>query len=251
MDTLQGSVAADEFEFPTRISARGVIAGVLVALALEAMLMVLGAAIGLSAFQPRGDVAKGIGVGFAVWLVLTMIVSAFVGSWIASGAARAVRVRDGVLHGVVTWAAVTVIGVSLLGGAIRSTLGGIFGLAGTATQAIAASPAANQAAANAGQGGGVQQQIDKAAGNLSANSQQLAAKANQAASGAAIGSWGVFAMMLLPMLAALGGGVFGTNRERRASGLAQESPRPGRRRAVVTSPRTHGRDVPTQPLPST
>jgi hypothetical protein len=253
MDTVRGSVVATEVEFPTRISARGVIAGLLVALAIAALMMVLGAAIGLTAFEPRGDVAKGLGIGFAAWTLFTLIVSAFFGGWVGAASARAIRTRDGVLHGVVTWAAVTVVGVALVGGAVRSTLSGIFGVAKTATQAAASSPAANQAATQAAQGaqqqGGVQQQIGNAVGNIRQNPQELAAKANQAAGGAAIGSWGMFLALVLPLGAAIGGGAWASGRERHVVGLTGDRREP-HRRAAVTSP-THTGDVPTRPIPST
>jgi hypothetical protein len=236
-----------DVEFPTRVSARGVIAGVLVGLAFEVMLMVLGAAIGLTAFEPSGDVAKGLGIGFAAWTLLALIVSAFVGGWVATGAARAIRRRDGVLHGLVTWAAVTVVGVMLVGGAVSSAVSGMFGVAKTATQAAASSPAVNRAVTNQAQQPGVQQQIGNAIGNVTSNPQQLAAKADRAAGGAAIGGWGLFAMLLLPMLAAIGGGAIASGRERRAGGLVPERAT-RKRKPVVTSPTRTG-DLPTQPLP--
>ena len=52
MDTVQGSTDIADVRFATRVSARGVVSGLLVGLALEATLLVLGAAIGLSALQP-------------------------------------------------------------------------------------------------------------------------------------------------------------------------------------------------------
>ncbi|MDB4968615.1 MAG: hypothetical protein JWN44_4304 [Myxococcales bacterium] len=248
MDTVYGAADMTNVEFPTRVSARGILSGVLVGLAFALMLMVLGAAIGLTAFEPRGDVAKGLGIGFAGWVLLSLIISAFVGGWIATSAARAVRRRDGVLHGMVTWAAVTLVGVSLLGGAVRSAVGGIFGIAKTATQAAASSPAVNRAASDAAQQPGMQQKLGNALDSATANPQQLAAKADQAASGAAMGTWGMLAALLLPLFAAIGGGVVGAGRERRVIGLPAEREL-RRRKPVVVSPSRH--EVPTHPLPST
>jgi len=253
METAGGSFVATDIEFPTRISARGVIAGVLVGLAIAVLMMVLGAAIGLTAFQPRSDVAKGLGIGFAAWSLLTLIVAAFLGGWVAAAAGRAVRRNDGILHGLVTWAAVTLIGVSLVGGAVRSTVAGIFGVAKTATQAAASSPAANRAATEAAsqaqQQGGVQQQIGNAVGDIKSQSQEIAAKANQAAGGAAIGGWSLFAALLLPLGGALAGGAVAAGRTRRAVGLIDE--RRAVRRRVVTGPPSRRDELPTEPLPST
>jgi hypothetical protein len=244
MDTANTVASMTEVEFPTRVSARAIISGVLVGLAFAVMLMVLGAAIGLTAFGPRGDVAKGLGIGFAGWVLLTLIISAFVGGWVATGAARAVRRRDGVLHGLVTWAAVTLVGVSLLGGAVRSAVGGIFGVAKTAAQTAASSEPLQRAIGEKAQQPNVQQQVGNAIDNAKANPQQLAARADQAASGAAVGTWGMFAALVLPLLAAIVGGVIGAARERRIIGLPKE--REMRRR----EPRVVSPSGPAHPIPT-
>ena len=249
MDTVQGSTDIADVQFPTRVSARGVVSGLLVGLALEAMLLVLGAAIGLSALQPSGDVAKGLGIGFAVWLLLTLIISAFFGGWVAAGAGRAIRTRDGVLHGVVTWAAVTVVGLALVGGAVRGAVGSIFGVAKTATQAAASSPAVNRAVDNQAQQGGVQQQIGNAVDQATRNPEQLAAKTSEAAHGAGLGSWGLFIALILPLGAAIGGGAWAAGRERHVAGLPDERTL-RHRKPVVTTP-AHTAEIPTRPIPST
>jgi hypothetical protein len=232
MDTVQGSTDIADVQFPTRVSARGVVSGLLVGLALEATLLVLGAAIGLSALQPTGDVAKGLGIGFAVWLLVTLVISAFFGGWVAAAAGRAVRARDGVLHGVVTWAAVTVVGLALVGGAVRGAVGSIFGIA------------SNQA-----QQPGVQQQIGNAIDQATDNPQQLAAKTNEAAHGAGLGSWGLFIVLIVPLGAAIGGGAWAAGRERRVAGLPDERAL-RHRKPIVTAP-AHTAEMPTRPIPST
>jgi hypothetical protein len=180
MDAVQESSGGTNLDLPSRISARGVISGVLVGLACEAMLMVLGTAIGLTALRPRFGVARDVGLAFSAWLLLATIVSAFFGAMVAAGAARSIRRRDGVLHGVVTWAGVTLIGVSPLGGMI--------------------------------------------------------VRPDESVGSAAIGTWGMFAAMLLPLLAAIGGGALAAGRERRNAGLAGDPRRRLRRRPIVRTP---------------
>jgi hypothetical protein len=245
MDTVYETAGFANAELPSRISARGVIAGVLVALALAVMLMVLGAAVGLSAFAPRGDVAKGLGIGYAAWVLLTLVVSAFFGGWVATGAAHAVRGRDGVLHGVVTWAAVTVLGVALVGGAVRGAIGGMIGVGKTAITA----GAAQQQQSQGQQQPSIRQQIGSALGNATANPRELAATADRAATGAAIGGWSLFAALLLPMVASLLGGFAASGVERRAGRLPKESSR--RRREAMATPAPRATPTtPTEPLPS-
>jgi hypothetical protein len=152
-----------------------------------------------------------------------------------------------VLHGVVTWAAVALVSISVLGGAVRSTIGGMLGLAESATQAAASSPALNQAAGGAAQEGGVQQRLNQALDRSSVDTDRMADKAQQAAGGAAIGGWGLFAALFLPLFTALAGGALGSRRERRVSGLTDErTPR----RPLVVGPRQTG-GLPSEPVPIT
>lgn len=207
MDTVQGSV---DVELPTRVSARGVIAGILVGLALAATVMALGTAIGVTAF-PRAGSPRNLGVGFAAWFLLSLVVGCFSGGWLASGAARALRRRDGVLHGLVTWAAIALISMSLVGSVMRGAAIGVLG-----------------------------------DGALGDDTSGPAASQHR---GAEVGAWGAFAALFLPMLAAIGGGVLGVGRERRVAGLRLER-EARRRRPIVTSPQ-HTGDVPPPrtPLP--
>src|SRR6476646_744434 len=115
----------DPLEIHRRISARAVLAGILVGLALAAMLMALGAAVGATAFS--GSSPRQMGLGFAAWFVMTLTFSAFGGGWIAAGAARALRRRDGVLHAIVTWAAMALASSSLVGGVMHRVAVGMLG----------------------------------------------------------------------------------------------------------------------------
>jgi hypothetical protein len=204
MDTVQGSL---DVELPTRVSARGVIAGILVGLALAAMTMALGTAIGATAFG-RTNSLRNVGVGFASWFLLSLVVGCFAGGWLASGAARALRRRDGVLHGIVTWAAIALISMSLVGTVMR---GATIGLLRGESSPLGEEP-----------GGG------------SSMSERR---------GVAVGAWGSFAALFLPMLAAIGGGVLGVRRERRVAGLVLEK-EARHRRPIVTSPKHTGDVVP-------
>jgi hypothetical protein len=204
METIEGPM---DLELKTRVSVRGIIAGVLVALAFELMLMVLGTAIGTTVFPRRTEVGKGAAIGLASWFMLALLISAFAGGWVAAGGARALRARDGVLQGMVTWAVVSLIGVSLVGGAVRGAVAGIFGLG-----------------------------------------------ADQAAARVAMGNWGLFAALLLPLLAAMLGGVAGAIRERRVIGLPPQREM-RHRKPIVTGPHHTGDrppprvGVPPTPVP--
>lgn len=213
MNTSYVTPSPDSADLPAtavpRPSATAIIAGALVALAVALTLLVLGAAIGVSAMRPSADVAKGVGIGYSVWLLLSLCAGAFAGGAIAARCA-ALRYRGhGALYGVVTWALVTVVGASLAGGAIRSTVSGLFGAAKDTAQIAASSPAVNQQAQQ--QAGALGDQASAAAsraGNV------VAQNAEKAKTGATIGLWALFAALLLPLGAALGGGVVGARRPR-------------------------------------
>jgi hypothetical protein len=185
MDTVQSSLP---IELPARVSVRGVLAGMLVGLALATTLMALGNAIGATAFARVGP-PRAASLEIAGWFLLSFAVGAFAGGWVAAGAARALRRRDGVLHGLVTWAAIALVSLSLVGGVMH----------GVAVGALSGGSLGGEAG-------------DRPQAMLRRKS-------------AEIGAWGTFATMLVPLLAAVGGGVIGASRERRAAGL----------RAAVTS----------------
>jgi hypothetical protein len=101
-------------DFASRISARAVVIGAAVALAALNLLMEVGAALGLFAFGsgPRAvldaEVLRQGGAGLVVWAALSWIAAVFTGAFVATLSARATQARDGLLHGVATWAVVCV-----------------------------------------------------------------------------------------------------------------------------------------------
>jgi hypothetical protein len=182
MDNVTAPLAPETLELHRRISARGVIAGILVGLALAATMIALGTAVGITAFPHSGSV-RGVGIGFAAWFLVSFTVAAFGGGWVAAGASRALRRRDGVLHAIVTWAAMALATSSLIGGVMHRVAAGMLG-----SRSLDGEP-----------GGGMS---------------QLA--------GAQFGAWGAFASLFIPMLAAIAGGLIGASRERQALGLPRK-----------------------------
>ena len=95
-----------------RISVRAVVAGVLVELALVGLLMTLARSLGLW----FGSLEHPLSAGFAVFGIAAWIASALVGAYTAAIVSRSVERRDGIVHGVVTWA------TAVLGAAIVARL---------------------------------------------------------------------------------------------------------------------------------
>lgn len=139
-----------ELEFPIYPVAAGprlrwgaVIAGAAMAMAVTVALNVLG--VGLRIFPGAGPAAApaaAIGLSASWWSLGAGIAAYAAGGWFASRLSDCGRRADGVLYGLVTWAAATLASVYApafaLGGGAGVTASGIFAFATLALQAGAA-----------------------------------------------------------------------------------------------------------------
>lgn len=133
-------------DFIKRISWSAVFAGVLVALVTQMLLSLLGLGIGLGTIDPveEQNPTAGLGIGSAIWYIVSSLLSLFVGGWVAGRLASAPRLFDGIIHGVLTWCLVTLITIYFLtstvgrviGGAGR-LIGGVVRTAGSAVSSVA------------------------------------------------------------------------------------------------------------------
>jgi ElaB/YqjD/DUF883 family membrane-anchored ribosome-binding protein len=133
---------ADDLRGPPavrRISWGAILAGVVVVLVVQMLLMLLGLALGTATIDPAAadtPEASTLGIGGGVWWLAATAISVFVGGWVAGRLAGMPDNTDGMLHGFVTWAVATLIGIYLLSTAIGGLLGGAFGALGSAAQAV-------------------------------------------------------------------------------------------------------------------
>ncbi|MCK9531915.1 MAG: hypothetical protein M0R77_15340 [Gammaproteobacteria bacterium] len=124
-----------------------IFAGAVAGLATYMLLTLLGIAVGLTAAdQAAGEGAGAIPIATAIWSSLSMLIAAFVGGYVAARMSGLARRADGLLHGFVAWATVTVLFAWLATTTIGNLLGGAFGLVAQGAQA-------------AQQGGGITQQL--------------------------------------------------------------------------------------------
>jgi len=132
-----------------RISWGAVLAGVVVALSLQMFLGALGIGIGAGAIDPMQEQnpMNGMGVGAAVWLAVSALVSLFAGGWVAGRLASIPRDIDSMLHGVLTWGFTTLLTFLLLTTAVGGLIGGAMSALGQGASGAA------QAAATAEDGG--------------------------------------------------------------------------------------------------
>jgi hypothetical protein len=98
-----------------RISWGAIFAGVVVMLGLSWLLHLLGISIGVSIADASDTVAMSDGLqgGAAVWLVLSWLISFFVGSLVAARLAGSLDDFSGMLHGMTLWGLGTIVAVVL------------------------------------------------------------------------------------------------------------------------------------------
>ncbi len=116
-----------------RVSWGAVFAGVVMVLAIQLLLSMLGLGIGLSTISPAsGDTpnASSLGIGAGVWWAITYLVALFAGGYVAARLAAAVARLDGALHGLLTWSFTLLVTFYLLSTAVGSVIGGAFSAVG-------------------------------------------------------------------------------------------------------------------------
>lgn len=145
------------FAFINRISWSAVLAGVLIAIVTQMLLSLLGLGIGLGTIDPveEKNPTDGLGIGSAIWYIVSSLLSLFVGGWVAGRLASAPRLFDGIIHGVLTWCLVTLLTIYFL----TTTLGSIIGGAGQLVGGLVKTAGAGVAAAGPGLGNMVQGQL--------------------------------------------------------------------------------------------
>ena len=165
------------FERPfARISWGAIFAGAIIALATQLVLTLIGTAVGLATLNPAtGQNPSGttLGIGAGVWLVISSLVSLFLGGYIAG---RLAGTFNGWLHGLATWAVVTMLTILLL----TTAAGGLIGTAsGLASFAVSNSDRVSRTQLPPA----VQQQIDQLTAHARLNADQAAAQAQQTTPG--------------------------------------------------------------------
>lgn len=130
----------EEVKLPGPLSWRAILAGVAVALAVQLILSILGAAIGLGFIDPRSSDnpdATLVGLAAMIWWTLSGILAAYAGGVAAGRLSGRPATAIAAWHGLVTWAVTVLFIFWLLTTAIGSVVGGAFNLLGTAVGAVA------------------------------------------------------------------------------------------------------------------
>ncbi|KQM22065.1 hypothetical protein [Novosphingobium sp. Leaf2] len=140
---------------PTRISWGAIFGGVVIAIAVQLVLGILGAGIGLTMVDPvEGTTpgASGFGIGGGIYWLITTIVALGAGGYTAARVAGVHERFDALTHGLVVWGVTLILTLYLLTSAVGGIIGGAFRTVGAVAGAAGStvSAAAPKAASIAG-----------------------------------------------------------------------------------------------------
>jgi hypothetical protein len=195
----------------SRISWQAILAGAIAAIATNLVFTLFFAAIGITLTE-AGVRENAVGVGALIATMCSVIISLFVGGWVAAQLTAGETEREAVLYGILTWATVVGISIMMVGIGVRA---GYFALVGGAMVAqqspeVRNSQSWEEAAKNAGV---PQERIDAAKASVDPNRARAVAndpatqqKAHEALVAA---SWAVLVGVLLSLGASIGGALVG------------------------------------------
>jgi hypothetical protein len=172
-----------------RLSWGAIFAGFVIATVLQVALSLLGIGLGFLGWNP-GDPLAALGTGTLIWVIVTAIITLFIGGMVTGRLAGVLTRGDGALHGVVMWALSTLFAVWLVWKMISYLLGSALGIVGGAVSTTAGAVAGGVAQAGAsaiGQAGGInvaaiRREIDTAlrqTGNPALRPESVQARAEQ------------------------------------------------------------------------
>ncbi len=126
----------------TRLSWGAVFAGVVLAIAVQLVLGILGAGIGLTLVDPvEGTTpgASGFGIGAGIYWLITTVVALGAGGYAAARVAGVHERFDALVHGLVVWGVTLILTLYLLTSAVGGIIGGAFRTVGTVAGAAGSS----------------------------------------------------------------------------------------------------------------
>jgi hypothetical protein len=114
-----------------------VFAGLVVGIAIQITLTLLGLAIGAGSVDlDESQPAQGIPLGTGIWTGISMLISAFMGSYVTARLSGSVLRADGMYHGAVVWGVTWLVFTWLATTAMATMVGGLFSAFGSGLQAF-------------------------------------------------------------------------------------------------------------------
>ncbi len=121
-----------------RISWAAIFGGVILVVAVQLLLSMLGAGIGLGTINTNAGTtpdASSLGIGAGVWWVVSSMIALAFGGYVSAWLAGIELRWDGVLHGLITWGIATLLTIYLLSSAVGGIIGGGFSALGSVASA--------------------------------------------------------------------------------------------------------------------
>lgn len=112
--------------FFKRLSWSAILAGVLIAVAIQLLFSLLGLSIGFGSINPleSSKPFSGLGTGALIWWIVTMLISLFTGGWVAGWFSGQVQKTDLILHGLLTWCLLTFLNLYMITSSVGKIVGG-------------------------------------------------------------------------------------------------------------------------------
>ncbi|KQT88345.1 hypothetical protein [Aurantimonas sp. Leaf443] len=125
-----GPIGTQEAVLANKVSWGAILAGVTIALASQVTLVLVGAGIGAASLDLGNGAAESasssLPIGAAVWSVGSVLVSTFLGAYVAARLSGRTAPASAGLHGLTTWAVTTLLVLYLLTTSVGAILGGAF-----------------------------------------------------------------------------------------------------------------------------
>lgn len=124
-----------------RISWGAIFAGVVIAVAIQLLLGILGTGIGLSMVDPSEGTtpgAAGFGIGAGIYWLVTTIIALGAGGYAAARVSGVTERFDAMVHGLVVWGVTLILTLYLLTSAVGGIIGGAFRTVGNVAGAAGA-----------------------------------------------------------------------------------------------------------------
>ncbi len=121
-----------------RISWAAIFGGVILVVAVQLLLSLLGAGIGLGTVNTNAGTtpdASNLGINAGIWWVVSSIVALLFGGYVSAWLAGIELRWDGLLHGLVTWGIAMLLTIYLLSSAVGGIIGGGFSALGSVASA--------------------------------------------------------------------------------------------------------------------
>ena len=121
-----------------RISWAAIFGGVILIVAIQILLSLLGAGIGFGTVDVKAGTtpdASNLGIGAGLWWIVSSLIALAFGGYVAAWLAGIESSWDGMLHGLIAWGIATLLTLYLLTSAVGGILGGGFSALGSVVSA--------------------------------------------------------------------------------------------------------------------